>query len=295
MPARLTVVPRPLRHGSEADRGSDRQSDAAVALVESLVALQSVATRDELLDWATTHLRPRIGYRAMACLLAEPHRSGFVIRDVIASDDAIDCLVAIEGETASTRDDARRRREADIVDASRAVIDHWMRDRCALQMGIAGSSTQEEESRVGPLLACFDVDAVAVHGVREAFSGGATFLIVGVDTGTGGARRTLDTLTLIMPTLHVARQRIHRTERANAMPGPSIGLTPREQTILKLIAEGHTDEETAKAVGRSVHTIKNQVRHLVAKLGARNRTQAVYIAGQHDLLAAALPADAAPN
>ncbi|WP_194755969.1 response regulator [Aliidiomarina indica] len=52
-------------------------------------------------------------------------------------------------------------------------------------------------------------------------------------------------------------------------------LTERETQILHLIAAGMSNKEIADATFRSEGTIKNQVSTLIAKLGTRDRTQAV--------------------
>lgn len=253
------------------------------------MALNRVSERDDLLGWAEDHLSGLIDFSSMACLLAEPHGRGFRVRDVIASRNVSHRLVktgaAADDAAPSPGDGPSRPSHWDngVVEASTVLIDHWMRERCALQLGDATPLDQGRWSRVAPLLGCFDVDAIAVHGVKEAFSGHATFVMLGTPRSAPEAA-ALDVLELIMPSLHVARQRIYRSERAQCGRGPAVGLTPREIKILSLIAEGHTDEEAACRTGRSVHTIKNQVRHVVAKLGAKNRTHAVLLAQHHGLL-----------
>ena len=57
-------------------------------------------------------------------------------------------------------------------------------------------------------------------------------------------------------------------------PNRTTGLTEREQQILRLIAEGHTDAEIAHHLTISVFTVQNHVKNILRKLGARNRTQA---------------------
>ncbi len=55
-------------------------------------------------------------------------------------------------------------------------------------------------------------------------------------------------------------------------------LTPREKEVLRWISEGKSVWETAKILGRSEHTIKNQVRRVYSKLGIHTRVQAARIA-----------------
>jgi len=53
------------------------------------------------------------------------------------------------------------------------------------------------------------------------------------------------------------------------------GLTSRELEILRELANGITDQEIAARLGLAAGTVKTHIRHILHKLGARNRTQAV--------------------
>jgi DNA-binding NarL/FixJ family response regulator len=55
-------------------------------------------------------------------------------------------------------------------------------------------------------------------------------------------------------------------------------LTPREAEVLSLIAEGLTNSEIAERLVVSAATVKSHVNHIFAKIGARDRAQAVVYA-----------------
>jgi DNA-binding NarL/FixJ family response regulator len=55
-------------------------------------------------------------------------------------------------------------------------------------------------------------------------------------------------------------------------------LTPRELQVLELLANGNSNREIAVSLGIHAETTKGHVRNLLAKLGARDRTQAVMMA-----------------
>ncbi len=53
------------------------------------------------------------------------------------------------------------------------------------------------------------------------------------------------------------------------------GLIEQDLLVLKLIAEGATNQEIAKATHWSERTVKREIERIMTKLGARNRAQAV--------------------
>lgn len=57
--------------------------------------------------------------------------------------------------------------------------------------------------------------------------------------------------------------------------GKTRGLTGRELDILREVARGHTDEEIAAQFVVTPGTIKTHIRHILRKVSARNRAQAV--------------------
>jgi LuxR family maltose regulon positive regulatory protein len=60
-----------------------------------------------------------------------------------------------------------------------------------------------------------------------------------------------------------------------SLPSPFEPLSEREREVLLLVAEGLSNQQIAQHLMLSLHTVKLHVKHLLAKLGVTNRTQAV--------------------
>jgi DNA-binding NarL/FixJ family response regulator len=60
-------------------------------------------------------------------------------------------------------------------------------------------------------------------------------------------------------------------------------LTPREAEVLALVAQGLSNREIAETLVVSEATVKTHINHVFAKIGARDRAQAVHYAYTHGL------------
>jgi DNA-binding NarL/FixJ family response regulator len=89
---------------------------------------------------------------------------------------------------------------------------------------------------------------------------------------------------LLDPVVH---SRLIAAAGAGPRPPPPASLpddlTPREAEVLSLIAQGLSNSEIARTLVVAEATVKTHINHLFAKIGARDRAQAVHYAYSHKL------------
>jgi two-component system, NarL family, response regulator LiaR len=66
-------------------------------------------------------------------------------------------------------------------------------------------------------------------------------------------------------------------------PEAGAHLTDREREVLRLLAEGRSNKEIARALVVSERTVKGHVSNILGKLGLQDRTQAALYAVRHGL------------
>lgn len=69
-----------------------------------------------------------------------------------------------------------------------------------------------------------------------------------------------------------------------ATPSHDLGLTPRERDVLRLLADGHSNESIGRELFIAPDTARSQLGTAMAKLGVSTRTQAVAAALRHELI-----------
>ena len=74
-----------------------------------------------------------------------------------------------------------------------------------------------------------------------------------------------------------------KTKLATTPPPMKIDLTPREQSVLDLVAQGLMNKEIAKKLQTSVRNVEKYVSRLFSKTGTNSRTELVRFALKHDL------------
>jgi DNA-binding NarL/FixJ family response regulator len=142
---------------------------------------------------------------------------------------------------------------------------------------LRGSGARGNGPRV-VILTTFDLDEYVYAALR---AGAAGFLVKDIpdDQLVAGIRAVVRGDTLLAPT--VTRRLIEvytrRSPRSGTVPGAQT-LTPREAEVWQLMAKGLSNTEIADQLFVGEATVKTHVSRVMAKLGARDRVQAVVLA-----------------
>jgi DNA-binding NarL/FixJ family response regulator len=152
--------------------------------------------------------------------------------------------------------------------------------------GLTGDAGPGTEPAIRVLiLTTFDHDEYVYEAMRAGASG---FLLKTVrprqlaaavrDVAAGDALLAPDI------TRRLIEQFVHRPPPGSAVP-PALGeLTPREVEVLRLVARGLSNAEIAAALVVGETTVRTHVTRILAKLGARDRVQAVVTAYESGLV-----------
>ncbi|WP_116450027.1 response regulator [Blastococcus litoris] len=135
------------------------------------------------------------------------------------------------------------------------------------------------------MLTTFDADAHVVEALRAGATGfllksmPREQLVAAVRTAVGGE-------ALLAPSL-LRRLLDDHVRRADLAPAPAPGLeqlTRREEEVLRLVARGLSNAEIAGRLVLGEGTVKTHVARVLAKLGVRDRVQAVVVAYESGLV-----------
>jgi DNA-binding NarL/FixJ family response regulator len=138
------------------------------------------------------------------------------------------------------------------------------------------------------VLTTFDLDEYVYDSLAAGASG---FLLkdVGPEQLVHGIRVVAAGDALLAPsvTRRLLDAMVRAGRRAPAAPDALEDLTPRELEVLRLVAQGLSNAEIAALLVVEETTVKTHVSRLLAKLGLRDRTQAVVLAYESGLAARA--------
>ncbi|MGZ8782442.1 MAG: response regulator [Gaiellaceae bacterium] len=168
-------------------------------------------------------------------------------------------------------------------DEAVAVIEEHRPELAVLDLrmpGLAGSAVIRRLARTTPECSCLVYsgygDAALLNEVLDAGSRGYVLKDAPLDTLVRALLTLADGGMYIDPAL--ADVLIRST------PGRELGLTARERDVLRLLADGHSNETIGRELFISPDTARTQLGTAMAKLGVSTRTQAVAAALRYDLI-----------
>ena len=195
-------------------------------------------------------------------LLADDHelvRSG--LRAVLGSEPDLD-VIAEAGDGRTVLELALRE-ELDL-----AILDVAMPGLTGLQ--VAAELRERRPELKVLILSMHDSEQYFFEALKAGASGYVLKSGAGRDL-VDACRATLRGEPFLYPAAVTAliRDYLDRGSRGEAVPDDP--LTPREQQVVKMIAEGHTSEEIAEALTIAKKTVDRHRANVLEKLGMRNR------------------------
>jgi two-component system response regulator NreC len=139
----------------------------------------------------------------------------------------------------------------------------------------------EEAADAKVLILSMEDDA---HHVRRAFANGASGYVLkdaAEDELTTAVREVAAGGRYLHPELGARILQADMEERERAASDP---LSDREREVLRLLAEGHTNQEIAAKLYISVRTAETHRAHIMQKLGFRTRSELVHYAIEQGML-----------
>ncbi|MDR1427460.1 MAG: response regulator transcription factor [Bifidobacteriaceae bacterium] len=159
-------------------------------------------------------------------------------------------------------------------------------DGLAATAAITAAKTSEDSPPRILILTTFDHDDYVYEALASGASGfmlkdaSARELIAAVKVVASGDGLLAPSVTKRL----IAQFAMRRREGRAADPAVLARLTARELDVLREIARGLSNMEIAARLYLSEQTVKTHVGHVLAKLGARDRTQAVVFAYENGVV-----------
>jgi DNA-binding NarL/FixJ family response regulator len=169
------------------------------------------------------------------------------------------------------------------VEVDLALVDLELPDGSGVDL-IRGLRTRNPEAQVLVVTASDNR-----HAHAAAFAAGASGVLrktVGAEEIIAAIRRLCAGDALLSPREAIEMLRLVEQQREAERTTHRLReqLTPREQQLLQLLAEGLDDAAMAERLSISPRTVRNHMAHLLDKLGVHSRLQALVLAARHGLV-----------
>jgi DNA-binding NarL/FixJ family response regulator len=198
------------------------------------------------------------------------------VRSILELED--DLTVVAEADDGRAAASAAREHLADVV-----LMDVQMPGTDGVA-GVRLTTAARPESRV-LMLTMFDLDEHVVGALRAGASG---FLLktASPEDLVAAVRGAHSGQQLFAPAVmrRLVETYVRQGPRTDGLPEELAGLTGRELEVFRLLAAGRANAEIARELHLSEATVKTHVASILAKLGLRDRVQAVVLAYESGLV-----------
>jgi DNA-binding NarL/FixJ family response regulator len=211
-------------------------------------------------------------------------RAGF--RMILSAQPDIEVVAEAADGEAAVRLARRHRPDVVLMDIRMPGLDGLEATRRLLAVAADGPAAVVQPPRI-VILTTFDLDEYVYAAIQ---AGAAGFLLKDVSPEhlVGAVRTVAVGDALLAPS--ITRRLVERYARPatalDAEPAALARLTVRETEVFKLLARGMSNAEIAETLVVSEATIKTHVAGILAKLGLRNRAQAVVLAYESGIVRA---------
>jgi DNA-binding NarL/FixJ family response regulator len=222
--------------------------------------------------------------RVLVCDDQSVVRAGYVT--ILSAQPGMEVVGEASNGAIAVQEGQSLRPDVVVMDIQMPVIDGIEATR-----RLAGPATGVPTPPKVLIVTTFNLDEYVYQALRAGASG---FLLKDASPAEliGAVRTVAAGESLLAPAVTrrlIGRyaSRIRPSDPAEPQAGhPLSDLTPREREVLLLIASGMSNAEIAGALFISAETVKTYVSRILAKLGLRDRVQAVVFAYQEGLVSA---------
>ena len=163
-------------------------------------------------------------------------------------------------------------------------------DLCILDVGMPRKTGLQAAREIRSFLSETRVLMLSMHDdehyLFEALKAGAAGYVLKreADQDLVGAVRAVGRGEAFLT--NAAERSIIRDWMSGSATGPTIPLTPREEEVVKLIAEAHTNSQIAQVLHLAEKTVESHRANVLRKLGMRDRVELVRYAIRRGLVEA---------
>ena len=243
-------------------------------VLEVIEPILHISSQEEFFEWTRSELQRIFPHGKLVCGVGRLGKHGVHIQHVMGynfPDEYIQALQQADGLTGSP------------------IIAKWMRE----QQPVLFEPWYEEIVKSAPPgwldnFHRFGLVNIAAYGICDFDNHTASYFSFSCIPGSLHHRHAF-LLKLLVPHMHAALTRVVSSPRFKKRTSTQqTKLTKREKEILQWMSSGKSNWEIAQVIGLSESTVKNHVHHILGKLHAASRAQAVAKAINLKLISAKL-------